>query len=151
MRNFFTALVLLALSSCLSEKGIKPGNLSTFVRYYNGGNNDQAVGMEETSDKGFIIVATTKVQKAEADLPNYKIKVIRTDLYGGVVWTKLFPDAAEKNINYTASSIQINPAGGYVIVGDDIQSDGSTKILLMTIEESGNLGMLCVPDGRGET
>lgn len=135
--SIFLAVSLL-LFSCLSENGVKSGDANTFVRFYNGGNNDQAVQVEELPDKGFIILGTTKVQKAEADIPNFKIKLTRTDQYGNPLWTKLFPDITEKQINYTASSLQLIPTGGYVVIGDDIQSDGTSKVLLMTVDDTGN-------------
>lgn len=143
MRKVFTACIFLLLTSCLSETSVKPGDSSTFIRYYNGGNNDQGVAMEEATDKGFIILASTKIQKAEADIPNFKIKLIKTDLYGNPVWTKLFPDIKVKNINYTASSLQILPTGGYVITGNDIQVDGTgnvlnSKVLVLTVDDGGN-------------
>ena len=118
-------------------------NSNTFIRYYNGGNNDQAVAMEETPDKGFIILASTRIQKAEADQPSYKIKLIKTDQYGNPVWQYLYPDFTVKNVNYTASSLQILSTGGYVITGDVIQVDGSGNVLasqalIMTVDDSGN-------------
>ena len=45
--TFFCLALLFA--ACLSEKSASPGNASTFVRYYSGGYNDEAVAFEETS------------------------------------------------------------------------------------------------------
>jgi len=136
MRNFLTAAVLLVLSSCLSEKGVKPTNGTTFVRYYNGGNNDEAIAFEQTSDGGYILLISTRIQKAEADLPAYKIKMIRTDGQGNPKWTRLYPDFTDKTNNYSAASLQILGNGGYVVVGNDIQSDGSNKLLVMTVDDA---------------
>lgn len=138
MRKIAVICLGFLVVSCLSEEGAKPGTTSTFIRYYNGGNGDTAQALEETPDKGFIILANTKIQKAEADIPNYKIKLIKTDANGNPVWTKLFPSIDVKDVNYSASSIQLLSGGGYVIVGDDIQSDGTTKTLLLTVDDSGN-------------
>ena len=142
MRKVFTSGVLLILASCLSESNVSPGSASTFIRYYNGGNNDQAQSLEQTPDLGFIILANTKIQKAEADVPNYKIKLIRTDQYGNPIWTKLFPAIGVTNEDHLGSELQLLPSGGYVITGQDIQSGptGPTYTsLLMTVDDSGNL------------
>ncbi|NOT73832.1 MAG: hypothetical protein HOP08_02810 [Cyclobacteriaceae bacterium] len=139
MRKIFTVISLLMLGSCLSEDGASPGNASTFVRYYNGGNNDTAQAMEETPDKGFIILATTRIQKSEAEIPNFKIKLIKTDAAGNPVWQSIFPPIDVKDKNYTASSLQIMADGGYVITGEDIQQNGTSKLLVMKVNQTGAL------------
>lgn len=136
MRTILLAVLALCVAGCLSEKGTSPGSTPTFIRYYNGGNNDEAVAIEETADKGFIILASTKIQKAEADIPVFKIKMIRTDPNGNPIWTRIYPDITDKVNNYSAASLQILANGGYVVVGNDIQSDGTKKVLLMTVEDS---------------
>ncbi len=139
MRKIFTVIALLSVTSCLNENGLSPGTTSTFVRYYNGGNNDTAQALEGTADKGFIILATTRVQKAEADKLRSKIKLIKTDLNGNPIWQTLIPAITDTSKNYTASSLQILPAGGYIITGEDIQRDGSSKVLVLKVDESGAL------------
>ncbi len=149
MRNFLTAAVLLILSSCLSETSVKPGPTPTFIRYYSGGNNDAAQAFEETPDKGFIILANTKIQKAEADTAHFKIKLIRTDLNGNPIWTQLFPAANDKSKDYVGTGLQLLPSGGYVVTGDDIQKDGTTKSLLLTVGDDGKA--LTTPHSYGTT
>ncbi|CAN5228421.1 lipoprotein [soil metagenome] len=137
MRKIFTVIALLSLGSCLQESSSTPAESSTFIRYFNGGNNDTAQAMEVTADGGFIILATTTVKKTDADKPKNKIKLIRTDKFGNQVWQSLFPAATDTTKNYTASSLQILPDGGYVITGEDIQTNNTNKILLMTVNDSG--------------
>src|SRR4249920_845525 len=103
MRKIFIAVAFLSLGSCLNESVTSPSEESTFVRYFNGGNNDAAQAMEVTPDGGFIILATTTVKKTDADKPKNKIKLIRTDKYGNQVWQSLFPAATDTTKNYTAS------------------------------------------------
>ncbi|MEJ0056086.1 MAG: hypothetical protein WDN75_10740 [Bacteroidota bacterium] len=117
MRKIFTIVSLLALGSCLSEQSSTPGKTTTFIRYFNGGNNDTAQAMEITPDGGFIILATTRIQKSEAEVPNYKIKLIKADQNGNFEWQTIIPKIETKDKNYTASSLQILPSGGYVITG----------------------------------
>ena len=139
MRKVFIAFAFFALGSCLSESSVKPGSSSTFIRYFSGGNNDVAQAMEIAPDGGFIILATTRIQKAESDIPNFKIKLIKTDPLGNPVWQMLYPAVDVKDKNYTAGAIQIIPSGGYVITGDDIQANGTIKALLMTVDDIGGL------------
>src|SRR6185369_1779721 len=105
MRKIFTVFISLLVASCLSESGVDAGKGNTFIRYFNGGNNDQAVAMEVTPDNGFVLLATTRVQKTEADVPHYKIKLIKTDSYGNPLSTVFFPDIATNTKDYTAGSI----------------------------------------------
>ncbi|HUM47212.1 MAG TPA: hypothetical protein PLD84_09800, partial [Chitinophagales bacterium] len=121
---------------CLSEDGASPGKGTTFIRYYNGGNNDQANALEMTADGGFVILASTRVQKTEADIAHYKIKLIKTDAEGNPLVTAFFPDINSTAADYTGSSLQSLPGGGYVVTGEDIQSDGTRKVLIMTVDDN---------------
>jgi hypothetical protein len=152
MRKIFTISISVLLFSCMSESSVSPGSSSTFIRYYNGGNNDEAKALLRTPDGGFLILANTKIQKAEADIPQFKIKLIKTDKSGNPLWTRFYPEFDDKTKNYQASSMQIlyqDPIAkttptGYVIIGDDIQTTGialqnpvssfSTKVLLVHTE-----------------
>ncbi len=139
MRKIFTVFISLLVASCLSEQSADPGKAATFIRYFNGGNNDQAQAFEETPDKGFIILANTRIQKAEADIPHFKIKLIKTDQYGNPVWVKLFPAIDDNSKDYTGSGLQLIPNGGYIISGVDIKSSVNKKSLVMTVGDDGNL------------
>jgi hypothetical protein len=138
MRKLFAFFASVLLISCLNEKNADPGVADTYIRYYSGGNNDQAQGFEETPDKGFIILANTRIQKAEADQPSFKIKLIKTDNNGNPTWIKLFPPVEVRDRNYVASHMQLLPSGGYVVVGDVIKSTG-TKAFIMVVDENGTL------------
>lgn len=139
MRKFFTVSISILLVSCLSETSVDPGSSSTFVRYYNGGNNDEAKALELTPDGGYAILATTRIQKAESDPVQFKVKLILTDESGNPLQTKLYPDATVTSPNYQASGILALPSGGYVITGDDIQADGSIKSLLLIVDQNGEV------------
>lgn len=137
MRKLLTISLSILLISCLSETSVNPGSSGTFIRYFNGGNNDESKALELASDGGYIILATTRIQKAEADIPRTKIKVIKTDKSGNPLWQKLYPGFSITDRDYSASSIQINPAGGYVIIGDVIQIGSTSKALVLTITDDG--------------
>lgn len=142
MKRIFTFLsVALFFASCLSESGGEASKPSTYIRYYYGGYNDKAAAFEETSDKGFILLSTVTITGSEAQAAKYKIKLTKTDEYGNVVWQQVYPDfsAASASIDYRAKGLQILSAGGYVITGEDIQSNGTSKALVMTVDANGTV------------
>ncbi len=130
--------------ACAGDKDVDPAKSNTFVRYFNGGNNDAAQSIQQTSDNGFIILANSVIRPSEVSLPYSKIKLIKTDEFGNVVWQKLYPDYANDgpdgaHLSNAGGALLILPTGGYVIVGTDIQSIGSPKLTILTIDGEGNL------------
>ena len=147
MKRVFTILSIAVLfASCLSEKNADPGKPSTFIRYYYGGYNDKAAAFEETADKGFILLSTVSILASEAATEKNKIKLTKTDEFGNPLWQKVYPDfsAASDNINYKAKGLQILQSGGYVVTGENIKTDPTTKIttsevLIMTVDANGTV------------
>ena len=90
-RIVYLLVVVTLLYSCLSEKNADPGKPSTFVRYFNGGNDDIAQFAEETSDKGIIILGTKEITNEDLT-KSYRIKLIKTDEYGNTVWQNVYPN-----------------------------------------------------------
>ncbi len=138
-RVFF---VLFVLCACSKESSVGPGNASTFVRYFNGGSNDEAQALIE--NKGFVMLATTEVVSGGLAGSHFKIKLIKTDSYGNQLWQKLYPEFGNDNVggagtakkSYIGRGIAINPTGGYVIVGEDIQN-GRSQLLILTVDDNG--------------
>jgi hypothetical protein len=144
-RLFF---ILLLVGGCAKESTVGPAKSSTFVRYFNGGNTDEAQAVIETPDGGLILLANTTIT---GELSTYsKIKVIKTDAYGNQIWQKFYPPDFEVappatptikiTTHYRAKGITINPAGGYVIVGEAINGDlstGKSELLIFTIDADG--------------
>lgn len=131
--------------ACANDKDVDPAQSSTFVRYFNGGNEDAAQSIQQTSDNGYIILANSVIRPSEVSLPYSKIKLIKTDEFGNVVWQKLYPDFASDvptpgvQLSNAGGALLILADGGYVIVGTDIQSIGSPKLTILTIDGQGNL------------
>ena len=66
------------------------------------------------------------VLKNSVTKPNiFKIKLIKTDAFGNLVWQKLYPEINNTTDSYKGNGFTIDPAGGYVIVGEDIKSQKS--------------------------
>ncbi len=134
--------VALLFASCLSESGADQSKPGTFIRYYYGGYNDKAAAFEQTSD-GYILLSTVTITASEAQAAKYKIKLTKTDEFGNPMpgWPKVYPDftTAGTEPDYKARGLQILSNGGYVITGEDIQSNLTSKVLVMTIDASGNM------------
>jgi len=159
MRRFYILALSLLLASCLSESSVDPGTSSTFIRYYNGGNNDEAKGLERADAGGYAIVATTRRQKQETDPVQQRIKFIKTDDMGNPEVPRFFPsDIVNDPRNFTASSIRAiysssdpKDVTGYIIVGEDIQANGSSKALIIYVDENGDNPVIESFDyGRGK-
>lgn len=135
MRKFYL-LPVLVLISCFSEDNVDLGKSETFIRYYNGGYNDAAVALAETSDQGFIILANTQLEDNR-----YKIKLIKTDAEGNKLWSRVYPDfiaaASDPLFNRKASGLLLLPGGGYVIAGEDIDASGKSQLYILVLDDNG--------------
>jgi hypothetical protein len=123
--------------SCLSEDGVSPGTATTFIRFFNGGNNDESRDLALAPDGGFMILATTRIQKAESDTAKTKIKLIKTDVSGNPIWQRLYPGFSIKNRNYDAAAIKPTPDGGYIISGSVIDLLGESKTFVLKVDDQG--------------
>lgn len=171
MKKVFPAFILLlTFFSCLTEDSADPGKASTFLRYYNGGFDDQAFAFEETPDKGFIILATTQITNANTDLQRSKIKLIKVDQFGNTVWQTLYPaftetDPVVTSFYYKGRGLLVekNANGavtGYTIVGDridatnDVTKRGVSTLFIMQTDAEGNFkhgNILDLPNVQGQS
>lgn len=87
MKILFYFLPFLLLASCFSEEKVDIGSSNTFIRYYNGGFNDEPVTVSKTIDNGYIILSNIELNDGR-----YKIKLIKTDDQGNSLWTKIYPE-----------------------------------------------------------
>jgi len=141
MKRIFTVFsIAVIFNACLSETGVNGSKPSTFIRYYYGGYNDSGVALEETSDKGFILLSTVTINGSEALAARYKIKLTKTDEFGNIVWQKRYPEFStpQDTVSYRASGLQILQNGGYVITGEHIQKHNS-QMFVMTLDNSGTV------------
>lgn len=130
MRRLYI-LILLSLTACFNEEKIDSGRPFSFIRYYNGGGNDEAIAIRETSDRGYIILANTTRDGLS------KIKLIKTDKEGNAEWIKTYPEPPAANVNYTGYGIDLLPKkGGFVIVGE-YKGTQSSELLILTVNYDG--------------
>ncbi|MFN5168085.1 MAG: hypothetical protein ACK5DD_00555 [Cyclobacteriaceae bacterium] len=146
MRYSVSLLLLLLGASCLNEKNADLAQPSTFVRYFNGGFDENAVTVEQTPDDGFIMLSTLEVQESETSLPKFKIKLIKTDAFGNLQWTKVHPAHTNEDEfydqaspNYVGRNLIVSSDGGYVLTGEKISSTGSYPLILMTDAEGNEI------------
>lgn len=126
MKRFFYLAVLVLLSSCLNEKNAEPGKPGTFVRYFNGGNNDYAQVAEETADGGIILLGTTKIA-AVAD--SSKIKLVKTDRYGTTLSQLVYPEFGSTTVLAGNALLQLS-SGGFIVAGTQITASHSNLALV---------------------
>lgn len=140
MRKLLYWCALLPLVSCMDEQRVDPATPSTFVRYINGGNPDVARDLRKTTDGGYIILANTtaSILVSGTTVLVSKIKLIKTDAYGSVLWTKFYPEFDAQNpstVNYRGNGILVTN-DGYIIVGEVIQGSNS-QLLLLRVDATG--------------
>ena len=142
---FATVVIGLIVAGCAKENATDLTNTNTFIRYYNGGLDDEAIAVKEVND-GFIILSNTFVEPNDA-APYWKIKLTKTDLFGNVQWKKLYPEFAGEIVNTSGLSYKgydllvkedanLNVTG-YVVVGEDINTTGISNPLIMQIDNLG--------------
>jgi hypothetical protein len=141
MKGFLGALALFLLIFSCKESSVHIAKPSTFVRYINGGNNDQSIGIIETADKGFMILANTSLKVGNSGTFS-KIKLVKTDAYGNVIFQKLYKDInATKNQEGGGLVPIVDNSGsetGYLIVGDEIDATGQHKLLMIQTDLNGD-------------
>ncbi len=130
-------LLVLVLSACLDEGKADLGDSTTFVRYFNGGFDDEAVTVAETGDAGFLILANSQLEDGRN-----KIKLIKTDALGNKIWAKVYPEfttnKADILLNRKGNGLLLTSDGGYVVVGEDIDA-GKEQLYILVLDSDGNL------------
>lgn len=137
MKKFYF-LFLLALVSCFSEEGVEIGASDTFIRYFNGGFNDEAVAMAETNDQGYIILANSTLGDGRS-----KIKLIKTDAQGNKMWARVYPEfittKSDPLFSRKGNGLYLIPGGGYVVAGEDIDENGKSQLYVLVLNNDGNV------------
>lgn len=162
-------ILSLILFACLTEDSADPGKGSTFLRYYNGGFDDQAEAFEETPDNGFIILASTQITNSNVTVQRSKIKLIKVDQYGNTVWQTLYPTFTDvaNTTYYKAKGILVEKDGfgavtGYTIVGESLVRSTdpndvvsySSYLYVMQTDANGNFtrgNSLPLPNVQGQS
>lgn len=135
----FQLLIWVSIIGCKTERDVGPA-AGTFLRYFGSENNQDAVLAMEAGN-GYSLLSNVVIQKGATDV-DYKIRLTHTDQNGNFAWEKTFP-AFVKNENEAGSArgfsfIQLANSG-YLIVGEWIKPDGTSKLLLVRTDPEGNM------------
>jgi opacity protein-like surface antigen len=96
---------------------------------FGGSGGDFSRAVQQTSDGGYIIGATTQSFGSGGD----DIWVIKTDASGNIVWQKTF---GGRNQDHCNAILQL-PSGDYVLIGDwDL--GGTSDLCVMKLDSAGN-------------
>jgi hypothetical protein len=131
-------LATITLASCLDEAKVDPAKPATFVRYINGGNADEPKALEKAKDGdgGYIVLANTRWPDGAAFID--RIKLVKVDLFGTVIWTKILPESPAADIGYKGNGLSVKDDGsGYIITGELINGT-KTDLLILRTDAEGN-------------
>jgi hypothetical protein len=124
--NRLLPLYLIFLLACGSEKGVELAKPSTFVRYYNGGYNDEAKLIKQTPDGGFIILSNGAKDGTGQFLNEFGAKVIKIDAYGNPIWQSVFFETGDEKTADVGKDLLILD-NGYLLLG-------ASNIVVMDLE-----------------
>lgn len=108
------------------------GNL-LWLQTYGGPDDDYSYSVKQTTDGGYITVGFTNSYGAGL----YDIYLVKTDVNGGLLWTKTFGGAS----NDYGYSVCQTADGGYIVVGSTNGFGGplSESVYLIKTNENGTL------------
>jgi hypothetical protein len=139
MKYFFivVAFYTLILSGCNDENAAEPGRSDTYIKLFGSENVEVPNDLIETSNGDLIILSTSQIEESVGF--SYKIKIVSTDNLGNTLWETSYPEGSfqDTKISYKASSIISNDQG-YIIIGDRINSNNKTSLLILRLDLLGN-------------
>ena len=129
----------LFLFSCDDEQAAGPAEADTYIKFFGASHSDVAYVARQTPDGGCVLLGTTEVDNEGTSV--FKIKAIKVDNNGNMLWQKVYPefleDQSDFNISLTGRSI-IVVEDGYIIVGDSIKNNGATRSSLFVMKINDN-------------
>jgi len=118
MKGIFTVAAILFFFSSCKENGVPLSKPSTFVKYYSDGNQDDAIDILETSDKGYLILSHSD---SSSGVGVGWTNITKTDFSGNTLWEKSFRGDDNKSdlipSNFVAIKDNSGADQGYVVVG----------------------------------
>jgi hypothetical protein len=143
MKKVFPLIFFALVLGCRTEQDVEPARSSTFFRYFGSENNNTAVLALE-ADNGFSLLSNVDIPTDPFGNFINKIRFIHTDTYGNLVWRKEYPSFEDQKGKpgekggYKGNSF-ITLDNGYLIIGERINGDESTDLLLIEIDFTGTV------------
>jgi Domain of unknown function (DUF5122) beta-propeller len=105
----FLFFLIVVIAACLRNKGPK----TSWEKTYGGSNHDWANSIQQTSDKGYIMVGSTSSYGVGTP-ENYNIYLVRIDENGDTIWTRTY-GGSDVDHGY---SVKQTADGGFIIAGE---------------------------------
>jgi hypothetical protein len=143
MKKLLILCFSLVTLGCQKESDVAPAS-GTFLRYFGSENNATAVSVVEANG-GYALLSNIEVPGSTSQ-PNSKIKLILTDEDGNWISERSYPSfpVEENEENYSASAFIALQNSGYLIIGERINSNETSDILLIQTDRNGEI----VPNGE---
>jgi hypothetical protein len=138
--NRLILILLLFVVACQSEENADLANEGTFLRYFGSQYSHLPQQVIETDD-GYLILNNIQIGTDNQSVFFYKIKLIKTDLYGNLVWEQVYPkfpadselDQPGANVYSLRGFMMIQQGDNYAIVGEELSNQslsnpGSTSL-----------------------
>jgi hypothetical protein len=146
--NRYIIFLLLFISACQPEDKADLANESTFIRYYGSQYSHLPQQVIETAD-GYLILNNIQIGTDNQSVFFYKIKLIKTDRYGNLVWEEVYPkfatsdelDQAGANVYSLRGFMIMQQGDNYVIVGEELSNE---SLLNPASTPMANLALLIV-------
>jgi len=144
------AIIILVLSCDVGS--VKIGETDSFIKFFEEG---FGIDVLQTSDGGYICLGTFVRPQFEDEA---ETQLIKTDADGNVQWIQRFAglnaesgidDAGNpttNSIGIIAKDLKIIPGGGYIFIGDRINSLGISAMTLIITNSDGSLSQEIIPD-----
>ena len=137
------AIVILVLSCDVGS--VKIGETDTFIKFFEEGFGTDV--LQTPDDGGYICLGTFIIPPLENEA---ETQLIKTDADGNVQWIQRFAGLNAENgidgIGIIAKDLIIIPAGGYIFIGDRINSQLVSAMTLIITNSDGSLTQEIIPD-----
>ena len=134
--GFILSLSLIFIASCDTENNVDPRFEKFFIKYYGSQGDQFGADIKQLPDGGFILLGTTDSTPAVEAVGDKEIFLVRTDALGNEVWVE--PKTFGRNFDDEGVSIEITPAGEFIIAANSINALGNSDILVLLVNDQGD-------------